>query len=543
MGNLFKKAIDRQMWVQTPPAANAHAAGGSLAVDLRNCLGRNPFVFYLASAAILHRFNITQKGWNFVVNPGISAFAAGAGCVFAPSMGLVGAIGAGCSTTRIVTTTNMTAVGVNMLANRGGTGDNGFRVRIIGNSAGGSGKIEERWITGNTGGATPTLSLDVALSFTPASGDTYEIIAGRLFMLGSGALAAASWRSFEVAANTLTSLTNTNLPATIATDFSAIALDEQYVPYDHNPGEGFVKGASTYDAGVAKGCLLATASADDSITGQTAAGDAGVLQNEYRNFMIRIVEDTAIPTAVNQRRMIASHTALAGGPTGPVYTLGANWTVRPSVNAKFVIEYPNLITLWSSATAVTYTYNYGTTACANGTNTINAGAWHVTYFGNRGGNMGAGCTTFASFGIQPDTDKNARHSFIHSFRGGNVVTLDILDIAGGTTGAWANAAVYDGSGMATPNTGTCGKYAPADQEGKFGYMNIYVASLVNQIYRYDVKHRVLASFTPTDWIQAGTAAAGDRVATYVAIDGTDKYTVVLLLSHLSTLSMELVVQV
>jgi hypothetical protein len=495
----------------------------------------------LASATILNRFNIITKSWHFFGSPAISAFAAGAGSVFAPSLGLIGSIGVGCSTTSIVTTTNMTAVGVNMLANRGGSGDYGFRVRIIGNSAGGSGKVEERWITGNTGGATPTLLLDAALTFTPASGDTYEILSGRLFMLGSGALAAGSWRSLEVAADTLASLTNTNLPATVGTDFSAVALDEQYVPYNHLPGEGFVKGAGQYD-GISKYCLTATASATGTITGQASGGDAAVLQNEYRNFQIRVVQDTAIPTAVNQRRIIASHT----GGASPVYTLGSNWTVTPSATAKYVIEYPNLILLWSTANAVTYTYNYGPATINNGTNSITTGAWHVTYFGNRGGSMGAGCTSFASFGIQPDLAKNARHSHIFSFRGGANSTLDLLDIAGGTTGAWSNAIVYDGA--VTLTTGTCGKYCPYDNEGKFGYMNIYVAGVstgagLNQIYRFDVKNRVLSPFTPTDWIQTGTAAVGDRIATYVAIDGTDKYGVVLLMAHLSNITQEIIVQI
>lgn len=47
-------------------------------------------------------------------------------------------------------------------------------------------------------------------------------------MLGAGAIAATSFRSFEVGANNLTSLSNTNLPATIGTDSFMQALDEQY---------------------------------------------------------------------------------------------------------------------------------------------------------------------------------------------------------------------------------------------------------------------------------------------------------------------------
>lgn len=540
MANNFKRVIDRPYWVQTPPAPNAHAAGGSLTTDLRNSQARNPFVYHLVSATILNRYNAATKAWSLLANPGLGGtFGAGAGAVFAPSMSLVGVIAAGSSTTKVNTSTTLTSVGINMLANRGGSGDFGFMIRITGSGVASSGKVEERWITGNTAGTTPAFSLDTALTFTPVAGDTYEVLGGRVFMMSAGANAATTWRSYEVTTNTLTSHSPTNLPATISTDHSSIALDEQYVPYNHIPGEGFVVGAGTYDAsGTVKRCLTATNAALGSITGQATSGDAAVLANEYRNFQIRIVEDTVNTTAVGQRRIIASHTAGAL----PVYTLGSNWTVTPSATAKFVIEYPNLILVWSTATAVTYTYNYGNATVNNGTNSIAANAWHVTYFANRGGNMGAGCTTFQSFGIQPDVDKNARHSFIWSFRGG-ATTLDKLDIAGAINGTWASAVVYDGLGMATPTTGSCGNYAPFDNEGKFGYMNIYVASALNQVYRFDTKNGVLTPFTPTGTIQAGTAAVGDRVAPICAIDGTDKYTLVFLNNHLSTLGQEIIVQV
>ena len=298
MANSFKKVIDRQMWVQVAPAPNAHAAGMGIASDLRNDISRNPFVYSLISATVLNRFNIISKAHQFVVSPALGGtFGAGAGCVFAPSMSLLGNVGVGSSTTSLVTSTTLTAIGINMLANRGGSGEYGFKIRVIGNSAGGSGKIEERWIVGNTGGTTPTFYLDSALTFTPASGDTYEILGGKVYMLSAGVLAATIFRSFEIATNTIASLSNTNLPATIATEFSGIALDEQYVPYDAKPGEGFITGDSTYD-GITKKCLLATNSTVGSITGQATSGDATVIQNEFRNFQIRIVEDTAIPTAV-----------------------------------------------------------------------------------------------------------------------------------------------------------------------------------------------------------------------------------------------------
>ncbi|MFO0452861.1 MAG: hypothetical protein ACK52I_30090, partial [Pseudomonadota bacterium] len=333
MANTFKKVIDRQMWDSTTPAPNAHAAAAALVSDLRSDISRNPFVYQIASASILNRFNIITKGWHFVGSPGMAALAAGAAAVFAPSFAAVGTIAAGATTTSIPLTTALpAAVGVNMLANRGGSGDYGFKVRVIGFTAG---KTEERFIVGNTGGTTPTLLLDNPLTFTPTSSDRYELLSGRVIMLSSGAPAAASWRSFEVATNAFANLSNTNLP-TVGTDSSLVSLDVQYTPVDSNTGEGFVKGALEYDNNlVSRKALAATAAAAGTITGQATAGDAAVVANEYRNFQIRIVHDATTPASVGQRRIIASHTA---GPNA-VYTLGTNWTTTPSSAAKFVIEY------------------------------------------------------------------------------------------------------------------------------------------------------------------------------------------------------------
>lgn len=535
MANLFKKVIDRGMWIPVAPTPNAHGAAGCMCSDLRSDVSRNPFVYDLISASVLNRFNIITKGSALAVNPGLGGtFGAGAACVFAPSQGLKGTIAAGATTTSIPTSTVITAVGANMLANRGGSGDYGFKIRIIGKVAG---KTEERFIVANTAGTTPTFLLDNALTFTPASGDLYEILAGRVFMLSAGTIAATSFRSFEVAANVLANGGTTGLP-TPATDSAIVALDEQYTPYNHNPGEGFVKGSFVYDTNlVSRNALSATAAAAGTITGQAAGGDASVLANEYRNFQIRIVQDTVTPTAVGQRAYIASHTAGAS----PVYTLGANWAVTPSSSAKFVIEYPNLIVLRTAANTTTYTYNYNDAAYNNGTTNLAANTWSTTLFGTAPANNAAGNMWCPAFGIQPDVQKNARHSHLFFFRG-SAVTLDLLDIAGGTTGLWTGSVVYDGN-VISMGTGSSAAYSPFNGEGRFTYINAYVASAINQIFRFDAKNRVLSPYTPTDDIQAGTAAVGNRMAAYVAIDGTDLYDVVLLKSHLSTKLQELLVLV
>ena len=541
MANTFKKVIDTLVWRQVPPMPNAHAAAAAVCSDLRNDISRNPFVYQLLSVAILNRYNIITKGSAFAVNPGLGGtFGAGAACAFMPSFGLVGTIAAGATTTSVTLTTALpTAPGVNMLANRGGSGEYGYKLRIIDNGAGGSGKTAERYITGNTASTTPVITVLSTFGFTPVSGSRYEIVAGRVAMLSAGTLAATSWRSFEVATNTLASMTQTNLPATIGTDSSLMVLDEQYVPFSNSPGDGMIKGAYNYDTGVvSRYALTATAIAAGTLTGQATLGDAVVVANEYRNFQIRIVEDLINPTAVGQRRPIASHTA---GPS-PVYTLGTNWTVTPSSTVKYVIELPNLVLLRSSATTTVYTYNYSDATINNGTNSIAANAWSTTYFAAATVANAAGGMWAPSFGIEPDQNRYGRQSFCYFFRGG-AATLDVFDIAGGTTGAWTAAITYDGSPGAFPATGSGGCYAPFDNEGRMFYMNLYVASAISQIYRFDVENRVLSVFTPTDFLQSGTAALGNRMAAYCAIDGTDTYDTVFLQSHLSTVAQEMVVLV
>lgn len=534
MANTFKKGIDSMLWKQVTPSASAHAVGRSLCCDMRNDATRHPFVFHLATAAVVDRYNVVSKGWqSSAIAPALAGtFAVGAACVFLPSFAAVGTLAAGATTTSVVLSTALpAAVGGNMLANRGGSGDYGFKIRV---TIAATGRTEERFIVANTASATPTIYVNPAFSSAPASGDRYEILSGRLAMLNAGTVASNIWRTYEVASNFLsTGLSTTNLPATIATDSSFVALDEQYVPFDCSPGEGFIKGAYDYDSG--KMALFATASAAGTITGQATGGDVAVVANEYRNFQIRIVRDDATPAAVGQRRIIASHTA---GPS-PVYTLGANWTTTPSSSAKYVIEYPNLLLLRTSATTTVYTYNYSDASITNGTNTIAAGAWSTAYFGVAGNANAVGGFWVPAFGIRPDVGKVARHSHVYFFRGGGAFALDLLDIAGGTTGSWSAAVVYDGGWPV--GAGSCGAYSPFGGEGRFAYIDLYNATTPNATsFRFDVQNRVMSPYTARDIPQAGVAAAGGRMAAYAAIDGTDKYDVVLSLSHLSSIAQELI---
>lgn len=523
----IKYGIDLPLWRQCSPMV-AHAAGGSICSDKRNDISAYNAIFHLASASILNIYYAPPNGYGYVVNPGLSAFGAGSGVEFVPSLSYVGSIGAGCTTTKIITTTNNGTWALNGMVLGEGIG---FKIRIIGNASGSSGKIEERFIIANTAGTTPTIYLNEALSFTPANGDTYEIMAGRVYCLGTTA-GATQFRYYRIGIGDMVSAANTTL--TIATDSDMRALDEQYVPYDRQPGEGFLVGSGTYDTSgtlTTKYCLTATSSASGTLTGGTSSGDYNVIENEYRNFQIRIVEDTAIPTAVNQRRIIASHTAGAN----PVYTLGTAWSVTPSTTAKYVIELPNVILLFTvAAGTTTYTYNPTAYTINNGTNSISTNTWSTSYFGARGTVVAAGTFTIPSWGHRPTTQTDGsrltRHSYIYSFRG-NSITLDRLDISGGTTGAWTNNLSYNAQ-QTTFTTGSGSDYAPSDQGGRFGYI---VLGATNQVFRFDVKNLTLYPWVALP-AQSGTAVVGNRVAisTYMTSTNTDKVSIIFVQGHLST---------
>jgi hypothetical protein len=462
----FKNIVDLPKWRTLAPIMHSFT---SLISDLRNNEDRDPYIYGFITSTFGLKYNVKSDGWQ-----GISGYAPEicSDGVMMPAQGPRGIIAAGATTISIPLTTALPAVvAPNQLANRGD--ERGFKIRIIGNSAGSSGKTEERLVIANTGETTtPTIILDSPLSFVPANGDTYEFLSGRIFISNR---IYTSWLYLDILTNSfLGPLTVT--PTTFSQP-SFIGLDELYVPYDRNPGEGFF------------GTLTATASGAASLTGQAAGGDAGIVVDQYRNFQIRIIEDTAIPTAVGQRRNIDTHT---GGPN-PVYTVSA-WTVTPSINAQYVIENNgDRIIAWTSTDTNTYTYS------------ISGDVWDTNItFAARTSAPDSGFFSAQSFSIKLDTSSppNSRHSYVYSFRGGFQPILDLFDIAGAATGVWTDNIIYGGNfGVYTfnVNTNTSSVSDPKTMEGKYIY--IYPSSpfdtpIIRQsFYRFDMKNRVLEPYT------------------------------------------------
>ncbi len=521
----WKDLIDKTDWRPLAPAITAATtAGRSLVCDLRNSKYKNPYIWYYSTATYFEKYLKEADDWiysrTFTAVGG--TMGAGSAAVFVPSHGIFGVPPSTGTTTSITLATLSNVAHLNSFANSGnGTG---YQIRIIDKA---SGKIETRVIIANTAGANPICYLNSPLSFTPTTANTtYEMLAGRIYILGAGITAAGYWKAFDVATESISgNLSVVNLAATIGTDTQIIALDEQYVPHDRSPGEGFL-GTSVYDGDLK--CLTATASLGLILTGQAANGDASVLANEYRNFQIRIVEDTTNPTAVGQRRRIASHTA---GPSAE-YTIATAWTAQPSASAKFVIELNNDILLWTGAHASGYTYAYaggGFAADANWSVSSAGGTGGANQYTASGYLMGiAGGMVVSCFSITPDVAKSVRHSHIIYWRGGGSADILQLDIAGAGTysGTWTNPSFIGYSGNTTFGTGSYGCHEPTTIGGRYFY--IHWSGFTQRVYRFDLLNRVVEPFSYLRFSQ-GAVSVGNKMAHGTFIDGSTKIGLIYLL--------------
>lgn len=495
----FKKIIDvpvhepLDLLVNSTNSILAHANGSSLIPDLSTSKYASKKMWFLYSATVLFEYDLNTNDVAQLASPALTGtFGAGAGGVFAPSLGPAGLLASGTSTTKFTLSTALpSTVSAMQLV--------GLRIRIIGNSGGGSGKTEERTIVSNSSGTTPVIVVDTALSFTPQANDNYEILSGRVFMLSAGTLAAGVWKYYDVATNSFSgNLATTNLPATISSDASFVALNELYTPIS-----GYNNAAINGEPLGFFGIMTATGISSTTLTGMAGTFDFSVLANEWRNFQIRIVEDTATPTAVGQRRRITSHTAGAS----PVYTV-PTWTVTPSATCKYVIENNNDIILWSSGVTTTYSYNPTTNA------------WSTSTYAARNAAHGAGCSSFQAFSGKYDLEKNFRYSNIYTFRGGAVATLEILDISAATAGVFTSlGVVYGNGGTNYLNTGSCGTYDPVIN--KFIFFGNSNSNARMALFIFDPNNLSLAGYGKT-LIAGGLVTTGDKMGTAVFEDGTDK---------------------
>jgi hypothetical protein len=463
-----RKLLDLKRWEQVTPAPAATTAGSFIASS-RHFKQQQ---LYVRGTTEAYLYNPTEDGWVQIPSPAL------AGTLVAGSSGVAGAWSTG------------TTVGAASLTATGGTTSTivtnqtlarsiaGYKIHIL--SGPNAGVTLD--IVSNTIGATATITVAAQASAFTAS-TVYRLCTPVWYVLGSGTLASGSFKKYDFATNTWTTLVNTGLPATIGTDGKMISTPS----FLNNDYEVFATGTAT------------------SATGTTLVNSAkGWATNQWANYQVRIVSGTG----AGQIRSITSNT----GTTLTVPT----WTTTPDATSVYNIEGNDDFLYYMGNNAVTL-YRYS----------ISANTWStLSPTAARAAAPTTGMSGHWIYG-ETNTDWIAENAIIngrriYSFRGAAGAVLDYYDIAANT---WVSGVLYSPA-TETFSTGT-----------KYTYINdkIYIQKdASNRWFEYDIADQNMMGWTTMPVVQ-GTAIVGDTCFDATYYDGATEIHYVYMLVNSSTL--------
>ena len=395
-----RKILDLKRWEFCTPAPITPVAGGFVSSS-RHYRQQQLFVHNGTTAYI---YLPSEDGWVQLSSPALAGtFGAGASGVAAGF-----SVGTATAVSQLTATGGTTST---IVTNQTLARDlRGYSIHITGGPNAGVTLV----IRSNTIGANATITVDAQASAFSAS-TTYRIMAPCWYVVGAGTLASGSFKKYDFATNTWTTLSNTGLPATIATDGKLISTSSWM-------DNGFLSFATG----------TATAGGASTLTQSTKNWTV----NQWTNYQIRITGGTG----AGQIRTIASNTAT-------VITVGAAWTTQPDVTSTYSIEGNDDFIYYMGNNAVTL-YRYS----------ISANTWTtLSPIAARAAAPGAGMSANWVWDVK-ESDWTAENTIrngqrIYSFRGSAGAVLDYYDISANT---WVSGITYS---PATETLGTGTKYA------------------------------------------------------------------------------------
>lgn len=448
-----RKILDLKRWEFCTPAPTATVAGSFISSS-RHYRQQQLYVTANTTAWL---YLPSEDGWVATPSPGLSGtFGAGAAGVAAGF-----SIGTATAASQLTATGGTTST---IVTNQTLARDlRGYSIYITGGPNAGVTLV----IRSNTIGANATITVDAQASAFSAS-TTYRLMTPCWYVVGAGTLASNSFRKYDFATNTWTTLVNTGLPATIGTDGKLIST------------------SSWMDAG-----FLAFA------TGTATAGGASTLTNsakawatnQWTNYQIRITGGTG----AGQIRTIASN-------TGTVITVGAAWTTAPDATSTYSIEGNDDFIYYMGNNAVTL-YRYS----------ISGNTWStLSPTAARAAAPGAGMSAHWVWDVK-ESDWTAENSIrngqrIYSFRGGAGALLDYYDIAANT---WVSGVTYSPA-TETFTTGT-----------KYSYIENYLyiqKDATGRWFRYNLAQNEMDGWN-TMLFPNGAALIGDTAFDVTYFDG------------------------
>jgi hypothetical protein len=474
--NNNKKILDLKRWEFCTPAPVATAAG----MFVTSSKHHKQQQLYVTSSTVAYLYNPSEDGYVQVPSPALAGtFGAGA-------CGVAGSYSIGTATA--ASTLTATAGGASSISTNQTLARDlrGYSIQLV--SGPGAGDIRE--IANNTIGASAVITVTAPFSATPTTSTTYRLITPVWYVLGAGTLAAGSFRKYDYATNSWTTLAHASLAATIGTDGRLIAT-----PSWENSG------IASFATGTA------TAGGTNTLTNSGKAWAT----NQWTNYQIRITAGTGI----GQIRTIASN-------SGTVITVGSNWTTQPDNTSQYSIEGNDDFIYFLGNNAVTlYRYTISTNTWA----TLTPGAARA----------GAPVAGFSANWVNNTTDSawqnenaiiNGRR--IYSFRG-NSATLDYYDIPSNT---WVSGVTY---APATETFTSGSKYA---YNGNFLYMH---KDATGRWFRYNFVTNEMDGWNTTTYT-SGAAVVGDTCWDVVYKDGgTEIVYIYMILNTSVTLLRQMVV--
>jgi hypothetical protein len=469
-----RKILDLKRWEFCAPSPVASVAG-SFIVSSRHFRQQQMLITSNTAAAI---YNPSEDGWVNLPSPALSgAFGAGAsGTAGAWSTGAtvgVASLTATAGTTSTITTNQTLARDLR-----------GYKVLIMAGPNNGLALD----IVSNTIGTNAVITVATQASAFSAS-TVYRLLTPRFYVVGAGTLAAGSFRVYDYATNTWNTLSQTGLPASLATDGKLIATPSIV--------DGAFKSFATGTATSATATTLVQ-------TGKTWAA------SQWINSQVRITGGTG----AGQIRTITANTADS--------LTVATWTTTPDATSTYDISGND-----------NFLYYIGNNAVAMYRYDIAANTWSTLSPGvARGGAPGVGMSGHWVHSA-PEAEWNNESliingRYIYSFRGATGALLDRYDIAGNT---WA-AITYSPS-TETFTTGT--KYSLHDG-------TLYIQKeATGRWFAYNFARSEMFPWSTMLYPQ-GAALLGDTAFDVIYRDGaTDIYYVYMLLNTSTVLLRQMVI--
>lgn len=465
-----RKLLDLKAWNFCTPSPSATVAG-SLIISSRHFRQQQLLV---TSTTVATLYNPSEDGWVQVPSPALAGtFAAGAA-------GVAGAFSTG-TTVGASSLTATAGTTLSITTNQTIARDlRGYSVYFVGGTN--AGKLKT--IASNTIGTNAVITFDSAEATPFDATSQYRIKAPVFYLLGSGTLAAGSFRKYDFATNTWTTLAITGLPATIATDGRMVGT-----PAWIDTGfKSFATGTAT-----AGGATTLTNSGKNWATNQWA-----------NSCQVRITGGTG----TGQIRIISSNTATA-------LTVSAAWTTNPDATSTYSIEGNDDYLYYMGNNAVTL-YRYS--IAGNTWTTLSPG---VARAGAPGAGMGGSWINSV-----PAADWNVENlilngRYIYSFRGGASAALDRYDIAANSWAALTYAPATE-----TFTTGT--KYA-------YNKDRIYLTKeATGRWFYFDIAEQAMHGWTTVLYTQ-GAAIVGDTAFDVTYKDGATEIEYIYFVMNTSTI--------